>query len=149
MPQKRKKKKKSLDDTDEEITTLFLDPDCSHICGSCLGALEKSKRPFKLLANFLWIEKVPQVLEGLTYAEQMLIAQVWHNQCLVRVSFGKAKMIANAIMFTNPIVKVYKVLSPTKEELSEVLAVVFIGSANPTQEVIQKNTNVCVKKQSS
>jgi len=52
-------------------------------------------------------------------------------------------------MFTNPIVKVYKVLSPTKEELSEVLAVVFIGSANPTQEVIQKNTNVCAKKQSS
>ena len=73
-PLASRKEKKSLDDTDEEITTPLLDPNCSHICGSCLGALEKSKRPLKSLANFLWIGKVPQVLEGLTYAEQMLIA---------------------------------------------------------------------------
>ena len=137
-PLASRKEKKSLDDTDEEITTPLLDPDCSHICGSCLGALEKSKRPLKSLANFLWIGKVPQVLEGLTYAEQMLIARVRHNRCLVRVSSGRAKMIANAIMFTNPTVKVYKVLPPTREELSEVLAVVFIGSANPTQEEFKR-----------
>ena len=133
-PLAAKKEKKTLDDTDEQITTPLIDADCSHICVSCLGALEKGKRPLRSLANFLWIGKIPQALQGLTYAEQMLIARVRHNRCLVRVSSGRAKMIANAIMFTNPTVKVYKVLPPTREELSEVLAVVFIGSANPTPE---------------
>jgi len=106
--------KKTLDDSDNEVRSPILDPDCSHICGTCLSALKKNKRPLKSLANHLWIGKVPQALEGLTYGEKMLIAQVRHNQCLVRVSSGRAKMIANAIMFTNPTVKVYKMLPPSR-----------------------------------
>ena len=47
-------------------------------------------------------------------------------------------MIANAIMFTNPTVKVYKILPPSREELSEVLAVVFTGPANPTLEEFKR-----------
>jgi len=78
-PLTTKKEKFALDDMEEENTSPILDPDCSHICGSCLSALDKNKRPLKALANFLWIGKVPPALEGLTYAEQMLIAQVRHN----------------------------------------------------------------------
>ncbi|KIM34734.1 hypothetical protein M413DRAFT_80124, partial [Hebeloma cylindrosporum] len=133
-PLARKKEKFSLDESDDDLNSPILDPDCSHMCESCLGSLKKGKRPLKSLANFLWIGKVPRVLQDLTYGEKMLIARVRHNRCLVRVSSGRAKMIANAIMFTNPTVKVYKTLPPSRQELSEVLAVVFIGPANPTEE---------------
>ena len=144
-PLAAKIEKKTLDDSDEEVSSPILDPDCSHICGTCLNVLKKNKRPLKSLANHLWIGKVPKALEGLTYGEKMLIARVRHNQCLVRVSSGRAKMIANAIMFTNPTVKVYKKLPPSRQELSEVLAVIFIGPANPTQEEF-KRTPMLVRR---
>jgi len=130
--------KKTLDDSDDEVRSPILDPDCSHIYGTYLSALKKNKRPLKSLANHLWIDKVPQALEDLTYRKKMLIARVWHNQYLVRVSSGRAKIIANAIMFTNPTVKVYKMLPPSRQELSEVLVVVFVGPANPIQEEFKR-----------
>ncbi|KAJ7106606.1 hypothetical protein C8R44DRAFT_565357, partial [Mycena epipterygia] len=43
-------------------------------------------------------------------------------------------MTANAIMFSAPVVKVYNILPPSQDEISEVLAFVFIGSAKPTDE---------------
>ena len=46
-------------------------------------------------------------------------------------------MIANCIMFANPTVSVYKVLPPSREELSEVLAFVFIDSVRPTDDKIK------------
>ncbi|EAU82153.2 hypothetical protein CC1G_11343 [Coprinopsis cinerea okayama7 len=47
---------------------------------------------------------------------------------------GRAKMIANVIMFANPTVEVYNKLPPSREELSEVLAFIFMGSTSPTPE---------------
>ncbi|KIM46619.1 hypothetical protein M413DRAFT_57090, partial [Hebeloma cylindrosporum] len=109
-PLARKKEINSQDESNDDnfLNSPILDPDCSHMCVSCLSTLKKGKRPIKSLANFLWIGRVPPVLQDLTYAEKMLIARVRHNRCLVRVSSERAKMIANAIMFTNPTVKVYK-----------------------------------------
>ncbi|KAJ6557122.1 hypothetical protein B0H10DRAFT_1846951 [Mycena sp. CBHHK59/15] len=43
-------------------------------------------------------------------------------------------MSANAIMFATPIVKVYNILLLTADELSEVLAFIFLGPARPTEE---------------
>ncbi|KAJ7128340.1 hypothetical protein C8R44DRAFT_567373, partial [Mycena epipterygia] len=43
-------------------------------------------------------------------------------------------MSANAIMFAAPIVKVYNVLPPSADDISEVLAFVFIGPARPSDE---------------
>ncbi|KAJ6630461.1 hypothetical protein B0H10DRAFT_1687704, partial [Mycena sp. CBHHK59/15] len=43
-------------------------------------------------------------------------------------------MSANVIMFTQPVLKVYQKLPPPIDELSEVLAFVFIGSCAPTPE---------------
>ena len=37
------------------------------------------------------------------------------------------KMIANAIMFANPTSKVYDILPPSLDEISEVLAFIYIG----------------------
>lgn len=75
----------------------------------------------------------------------MLVARIHHNRCLVRVSSGKAKMIANCIMFSNPSVKIYHKLPPSKDELDEVLAFVFMGSAQPTEEEF-KQTPMLVRR---
>ncbi|KAJ3504480.1 hypothetical protein NMY22_g17910 [Coprinellus aureogranulatus] len=48
-------------------------------------------------------------------------------------------MIANAIMFANPTVKVYHSLPPPREDLEEVLAFIFMGSAKPTQEDFERS----------
>lgn len=63
-----------------------------------------------------------------------MVTKVWHNRCVVRVASGRGKLVANAIMFATPIRRVYSVLPPSRDELSEVLVFVFLGSAKPTED---------------
>ncbi|KDR65410.1 hypothetical protein GALMADRAFT_37237, partial [Galerina marginata CBS 339.88] len=129
----RLERKNTFEDI-QEIDGPIVDSKCDKICNSCEAAVLKGKMPAKALANGFWIGEVPDALRNLTFAEQMMIARIRHNRCLVRVSSGRAKMIANCIMFSNPTVKVYRCLPPSREELSEVLAFVFIGSVQPTED---------------
>jgi hypothetical protein len=100
---------------------------CDHVCHTCQSFLKKQKMPPESLANFFWIGPIPSVLKNLTFAEKMLISKIRHNKCLVHVSSGCAKMTANVIMFSNPTVKVYHALPPSRQEISEILAFVFQG----------------------
>ena len=43
-------------------------------------------------------------------------------------------MIANCVMYSNPIPKVYQVLPPPWADFEEVLAFLYIGSEPPTSE---------------
>ncbi|KAG6913716.1 hypothetical protein DXG01_004725, partial [Tephrocybe rancida] len=70
--------------------------------------LMKGKLPKNSLANGLWIGDIPEALKDLTFAERLMIARV------------------------------YKHLPPSREELDEVLAFVFIGSAQPTEEDFER-----------
>ena len=97
-------------------------PDCSRIFPICVESLEKKKMSTLALANRLWVGKIP---DELTYAEQLLIARVCHNRCIVKVSSGMFKMCANAISFSNPMPKIYNVLPPPIEEMDEVLAFIL------------------------
>ena len=63
-------------------------------------------------ADGKWLGKNTTQLQDLSYVEQLLIALICHNQCLVWVSSGMCKMTSNAISFANPISKVYKTLPP-------------------------------------
>ncbi|KAF9521444.1 hypothetical protein CPB83DRAFT_801371, partial [Crepidotus variabilis] len=47
-------------------------------------------------------------------------------------------MRANAIVFRHPISKIYDTLPPPSSELDEVLAVIFTGPCQPTQEDIKR-----------
>jgi hypothetical protein len=105
----------------------ILAEDCHHVCQACQCFLKKNKMPPESLANSFWIGSIPSVLQNLMFAEKMLIARIRHNKCLVRVSSGRAKMTANVIMFSNPTVKVYHALPPSRREISEILAFVFRG----------------------
>ncbi|KAF8896911.1 hypothetical protein CPB84DRAFT_1848088 [Gymnopilus junonius] len=111
-----------------------LDESCQYICRDCEDSLLKKKVLKYALCNNLWIGPVPDELKDLSFAESMMIAHVCHNCCLVRVSTGHAKMIANTISWASPTVLVYQTLPPAHSEMSDVLAVIYTGSAPPTEE---------------
>ncbi|KDR65457.1 hypothetical protein GALMADRAFT_81852, partial [Galerina marginata CBS 339.88] len=99
--------RKSSDDPLEEIQGPVLENDLDSICQTCYKSVSKGKIPMFALANGKWLGKVPPELQNLSYAEQLLVARVRHNRCLVRVSSGMHKMRANAISFANPTPKIY------------------------------------------
>ena len=63
-----------------------------------------------------------------------MITCVRHNRAVVRVSSGQAKMVANVIMFSNPTLSVYWKLPPSQEEMNNMLACIFMGSTQLTDE---------------
>jgi hypothetical protein len=128
----RKARCKSSDPV-RELRGPVLAPGCSRACPTCAEFLEKKKMPTLALANGLWIGEIPDELQDLTYAEQLLIARVRHNRCIVKVSSGMYKMRANAISFSNPMPKIYNVLPPPIEEMDEVLAFIYTGPCKPTK----------------
>ena len=86
----------------EEIRVIpgpVIDRKCTHICVDCESSLLSKKRPKLAMANGLWIGDIPNVLKGLTFTERMMIACIRHNRCVVRVSSGRAKMVANRNTF--------------------------------------------------
>ena len=114
-----------------ELRGPILAPNCDRVCPLCVESLEKNKVPTLALANGLWVGKIPDELRDLTYAEQLLIARVRHNRCIVKVSSGMSKMRANAISFSNPMPKIYNVLPPPIEEMDEVLAFIYTWGSGP------------------
>ena len=86
--------------------------------------------PMFALANGKWIRKVPKELQNLLYAEQLLVARVYYNQCIVRVSSGMHKIRANAISFANPIPKIYNILPPPLEEMDNAVRLTKVGMAH-------------------
>ncbi|KAJ7893675.1 hypothetical protein B0H14DRAFT_2334712, partial [Mycena olivaceomarginata] len=133
-----RKERTCSDDPIEELQGPVLADECDHVCADCEARLLNNLRPLRSLANHLWVGKVPWQLQDLSYAEKMLVAKVRHNRCVVRVASGRGKLSANAIMFANPTMKVYNILPPTKDELSEVLAFVFLGPTKPTEEEFRR-----------
>ena len=62
-----------------ELRQPILAPGCSKFCTICVESLEEKKIPTLALANGLWVGEIPNELQDLTYAEQLLIASVHHN----------------------------------------------------------------------
>jgi len=108
------------------------------ICKTCHKSITNGKVPALSLANGNWLGKVPDVLVGLSFTEQLLIARIRHNRCIVKVSSGMYKMRANAITFANPIPKVYDILPPPAKDLDEVLAFIYTGPCKPTKADFEK-----------
>lgn len=86
-----------------DIEGPVLDKKLDSICKSCSKSISQGKVPLMALANGKWLGEVPTQLQNLSFAEQLLVARVRHNCCLVKVSSGMYKMRANAISFSNPI----------------------------------------------
>jgi len=122
----------------KELKGPILAPGCSKVCSICIESLENKKIPTMALANGLWVRQIPDELRDyLTYAEQLLIARVHHNRCILKVSSGMFKIHANAISFSNPVPKIYDILPPPIKEMDEVLAFIYTGLCKPTKADFQ------------
>ncbi|KAI0361480.1 hypothetical protein OH77DRAFT_1365127, partial [Trametes cingulata] len=88
--------------------------------------------------NGRWLGECPPVLRDLTYAEQLLIARNRHSFCVAQVSQGQRYMTANVIIFGQPVIKMYKTLPPPRADIEECLAILFVGSAKPTNEDVSR-----------
>ena len=119
-------------DPHKEIPGPVMLSEYSGMCTSCLNALRHGKYPHLSLANGGWLGQVPTVLQNLSFAEKLMISRMYHNKFIVRVGCGQVKLKGNVILFTKPMHKVYTALPPPKDELQEVLAIVFFGPTQPT-----------------
>lgn len=137
--------RQSITERVQEMHGPVLDRKLEHICLECDRSLRNSRRPKMALANHLWVGDVPECLKDLTLGECALIARVRHNQCVVRVSQGHAKMVANVIAFEHPSKKIYDKLPMRREDVSEVLAVLYTGVDPPTEDDL-KRTPVLVRR---
>ena len=118
----------------KEYTGPVLDYGCSQICDTCRKDVRNGKVPRLALANNLWLGKVPDELKNLRFVEKILIARVRHTCAYVKVASGMRKMKANIVAFESPVPKIYHVLPPPREDLDEVLAILFTGPSKPTFE---------------
>ena len=126
--------RKSAATSVKEYKGPVLDYSCNHICDTCRVCIRKGKVPHISLANNLWIGKVPEELSTLRYVEKMLIARVRHTCAFVKVASGMRKMKANIIAFESPVPKIYSILPPPRDDLDDVLAILFTGPKKPTPE---------------
>lgn len=109
------------------------------ICKECLGPLRRKQMPRHALANGRWLGECPPELQGLRYVEQLLIARNRHSFCVAQVSVGKQRyMTANAIIFGQPVARMYNVLPPPRKDIEECLAILFVGTAQPTNEDVRR-----------
>ncbi|KAJ7153848.1 hypothetical protein C8R46DRAFT_1163005 [Mycena filopes] len=140
-----RKERFAMDEPIEELDGPILAAGCKHICVDCETYLSNGAVPRTALVRHNWIGCVPEQLRDLTYAEGIMIARVRHNRCVVRVNSGRVRMSANAIMFSQPVLSIMNRLPPAKDEMSDILAFVFMGSAAPTQEDFER-TPMLVRK---
>ena len=127
-------KRKSHNSPIREYKGPVLDYGCSAICHGCRVDVRIGKVPRLALSNNLWLGAVPNVLKNLTFVEKILVARVRHTCAFVKVASGMRKMKANIVAFESPIQKIYNILPPPREELDEVLAILFTGPAAPTEK---------------
>ncbi|KAJ3967446.1 hypothetical protein EV361DRAFT_778987, partial [Lentinula raphanica] len=137
--------RKSATETIRECRGPVIDKNCSQVCNTCRASIRQGKIPKYALCNGLWIGDVPPELKDLTFYEKMLVSRVRHSKCFVRVRKGAAnatghsKLVSNVISFENPTPKIYDVLPPPREELDEVLAIMFSGTAQPTDDEYRRS----------
>ncbi|PPR04686.1 hypothetical protein CVT24_011903 [Panaeolus cyanescens] len=118
----------------KEYTGPVIDHSCDSVCDPCRRFVREGKVPKLALANGLWIGEVPVQLKRLRFAERLLVARVRHTCAYVKVASGMRKMKANVIAFENPLPKVYKKLPPPREDMDDVLAILFTGPCKPNEE---------------
>jgi len=137
--------RKKEGDPIREFTGPVLDYGWCRVCNSCRACLRRGKVPRLALANGLWLGSVPTELKSLSFVEKMLIARVRHTCAYVKVASGMRKMKANIIAFESPTPKVYAMLPPPREDMDDVLAVLFTGPCKPTPEDF-KRTPLLVRR---
>ncbi len=108
------------------------------VCNPCLGALRRHCLPRHALANGRWVGACPEMLQDLTYVEQLMIARYRHSFCVAQVSLGQRYLAANVVTFGQPVERAYKTLPPPRAEMEQILAILFVGSAKPSNTDVRR-----------
>ena len=117
-----------------EVSGPVLSKSCDQICDSCHSAVRDYKIPINALATGSWVGEVPAALSDLRFVERLLVAKVRHNVCFVKVASGQRKLISHVVAFESPVHKVYTKLPPPREDMDDVLAILFTGPVRPMKE---------------
>ncbi|OSD08235.1 hypothetical protein PYCCODRAFT_1357442, partial [Trametes coccinea BRFM310] len=88
--------------------------------------------------NGQWLGECPAVLQNLTYTEQLVIARNRHSYCVAQIGLEQRRMVANVVIFGQPVVKMYDVLPPPRADIEECLAILFVRVAKPTHEDVSR-----------
>ncbi|KAL1944337.1 hypothetical protein VTO73DRAFT_3522 [Trametes versicolor] len=75
--------------------------------------------PANALANGRWVGATPPALQSLSYVEQLVIAKYRHSFCVAQVTTSD---------------RVYNTLPPPRADIEACLAILFVGSARPSDE---------------
>lgn len=105
--------------------------DAYNVCHSCRDLLCSRKVPRLSLANGMWVGDVPEELQHLTLVEKLLVARYRHNVCVVNVRMGQRKLRSNAVVFSQPVAQLCKVLPPPVKDLESCLLILFTGAVVP------------------
>ena len=107
-------------------------------CPKCIKSLQAGSLPNEALASGMWLGNVPPELSTLRFAEKLLISRIRRNVCVGRIASGGHKLISKAVMFTNPLPKIYVALPPPLADMDEVLSVIYTGPVKPTAEELKR-----------
>lgn len=129
----------------KEVIGPVIDHKLNKICLDCRKSIRAGNIPRNAMANSMWIGEVPEVLKKLTFMEKVLIQRIRHNGCFIRVASGVRKMVAHAVAFEVPVMKVYHKLPPPLADINEVMVILYTGPCRPTGKD-WKRTPVLVHK---
>ncbi|KAJ7720224.1 hypothetical protein B0H14DRAFT_2411947, partial [Mycena olivaceomarginata] len=113
-----RKERFNSNDPIEVLDGPVLAEGCEHLCVDCERALAVSTVPKNALVKHCWLGVVPEELQGLSYSKSVMIAKIRHNRCVIRVNSNRVRMHADAIMFAQPVLKVYLKLPPSRNEMN-------------------------------
>lgn len=133
-----KKERLSGSEPIEPLHGPVLDFNCDSVCHFCVLELRKLRIPRFALARGFWLGDIPPVLSRLSFIERLIIAKVRHNKYLIRVRSGRYKMRANAILYESPVCKVYNKLPPHKNEVDDIIACIFTGPTEPSDDDLKR-----------
>jgi len=74
-----RRERKISTDPISEIDGPVIDSECPYICKSCHQIVSARKIPKFALACGLWLGSIPNELQDLSFAEQLLVGRVRHN----------------------------------------------------------------------
>lgn len=128
-----------LSAVDYEKNVAWLCQTCSHLVHV------KKEVPFLSLANGLWLRDVLPELQDLCLMKKIIIACYWHNICIVTVSTEAKCMQGNAVVFLQPVMQFQAKLPLLHADLSEVVAIIFIGPCKPTEDEFKRTPMLICK----
>ena len=122
----------TLDEKDIMIDRKSIYGDSIWICLQCHNVLRQKRRPRRALANYRWVDDVPEQLKGLTFIEEQLIARAHFVGSILRLQerAGAAyhSIKGHVILVPQETRKLGTLLPLIPAELTENVQVVWIGN---------------------